>query len=55
MSLYIGARAFADETLMNQVKVGVIGGSIVAAFMGIALLSYAARLSGNRPTPADDA
>jgi NhaA family Na+:H+ antiporter len=55
MSLFIGALAFADESLMNQVKVGVIGGSIVAALMGTALLSYAARLQGNRGTPADHA
>lgn len=55
MSLFIGALAFADENLMNQVKVGVIGGSIVAALMGIALLTYAARLAGNRRTPADHA
>ncbi|MFN9544920.1 MAG: Na+/H+ antiporter NhaA, partial [Alphaproteobacteria bacterium] len=52
MSLFIGALAFADENLMNQVKVGVIGGSIVAALMGITLLTYAARLAGNRRTPA---
>ncbi|MFN9164099.1 MAG: Na+/H+ antiporter NhaA, partial [Alphaproteobacteria bacterium] len=55
MSLCIGALAFADENLMNQVKVGVIGGSIVAALMGITLLTYAARLAGNRRTPADHA
>jgi len=55
MSLFIGALAFGDENLMNQVKVGVIGGSIVAALMGISLLTYAARLAGNRRTPADHA
>lgn len=55
MSLFIGALAFADENLMNQVKVGVIGGSIVAALMGVTLLTYAARLAGNRRTPADHA
>ena len=55
MSLFIGALAFADENLMNQVKVGVIGGSIVAALMGITLLTCAARLAGNRRTPADHA
>lgn len=42
MSLFIGALAFQDEGLMNQVKVGVIGGSIVAALMGAILLSIAA-------------
>jgi NhaA family Na+:H+ antiporter len=55
MSLFIGALAFADESLMNQVKVGVIGGSIVAALMGTAVLSYAARLARTRRTPADHA
>lgn len=47
MSLFIGALAFADESLMNQVKVGVIGGSIVAALMGTILLSLAARHAGH--------
>lgn len=55
MSLFIGALAFADESLMNQVKVGVIGGSIVAALMGTALLSFAARQTGARRPPADHA
>lgn len=51
MSLFIGALAFADESLMNQVKVGVIGGSIVAALMGTILLSLAARLASHGRSP----
>jgi NhaA family Na+:H+ antiporter len=43
MSLFIGALAFQDELLMNQVKVGVIGGSIIAALLGVALLLIARR------------
>ncbi len=55
MSHFIGSLAIADVNLMNQVKVGVIGGSIVAALMGVTLLTYAARLAGNRRTPAEHA
>lgn len=43
MSLFIGALAFADEMLMNQVKVGVIGGSLVSALLGVLLLSIPPR------------
>jgi NhaA family Na+:H+ antiporter len=43
MSLFIGVLAFGDGDLMNQVRLGVLLGSTVAALCGIALLSMAAR------------
>ena len=38
MSLFIGNLAFADPYLMNQVKMGVISGSLIAAVSGYFLL-----------------
>jgi NhaA family Na+:H+ antiporter len=43
MSLFIGVLAFGDGDLMNQVRLGVLLGSTVAALGGIVLLSMAAR------------
>jgi NhaA family Na+:H+ antiporter len=40
MSLFIGGLAFADApALMDEVKVGVIGGSVVSALVGAALMT----------------
>ena len=41
MSLFIGGLAFDDPALMNQVKIGVLSGSIIAALAGYFLLSRA--------------
>ena len=41
MSLFIGNLAFADPALMNQVKIGVLSGSVIAAIAGYFLLSRA--------------
>ena len=41
MSLFIGNLAFADPALVDQVKIGVLAGSLVAAFVGYWLLSRA--------------
>ncbi len=43
MSLFIGVLAFGDGPLMNQVRVGVLLGSTMAALAGVAVLSVAAR------------
>lgn len=43
MSLFIGALAFSDEDAMNQIRVGVMGGSIVAGILGASLMALAAR------------
>lgn len=54
MSLFIGLLAFPDPALQDEVKVGVLAGSLVSALCGAALLSVAKReppKSG--PVPAD--
>ncbi len=45
MSLFIGVLAFGDGDLMNQVRLGVLLGSTLAALAGVAVLSMAARRS----------
>lgn len=42
MSLFIGGLAFPDERLMDQVKIGVIAGSLAAAIAGYVALWYGA-------------
>ena len=41
MSLFIGNLAFADPTLIEETKIGVLLGSLVSAFAGFALLRLA--------------
>ncbi len=41
MSLFIGNLAFADPLLLDEVKIGVLGGSIVSAVAGYLLLATA--------------
>lgn len=41
MSLFIGGLAFADPRLMDEVKIGVLGGSLLSALSGFALLRWA--------------
>ena len=43
MSLFIGLLAFPDPALQDEVKVGVLAGSLVSALCGAALLSVAKR------------
>lgn len=43
MSLFIGGLAFADASLMTEVRIGVLGGSLISALSGIAALILAAR------------
>jgi Na+:H+ antiporter, NhaA family len=38
MSLFVGALAFSEEILLNQVRLGVLGGSLVSALLGVALI-----------------
>ncbi len=40
MSLYIGVLAFGDGPELDQVKVGVLAGSLAAAALGVALLVF---------------
>jgi NhaA family Na+:H+ antiporter len=41
MSLFIGGLAFEDARLVESVKVGVLGGSVLSAVAGFALLWFA--------------
>jgi NhaA family Na+:H+ antiporter len=50
MSLFIGLLAFANPALQNEVKVGVLAGSLISALAGAALLSLAKR---RLPPPGD--
>jgi len=53
MSLFIGLLAFPDPAVQDEVKVGVLVGSLVSALCGAALLSVAKReppKSGPRPS-----
>jgi NhaA family Na+:H+ antiporter len=43
MSLFIGGLAFADPVLVEEVKVGVLAGSLLSALCGYALLRWASR------------
>jgi NhaA family Na+:H+ antiporter len=43
MSLFIGLLAFRDATLQDEVKIGVLAGSLVSALGGAAVLSLAKR------------
>ncbi|MFM9975495.1 MAG: Na+/H+ antiporter NhaA [Beijerinckiaceae bacterium] len=38
MSLFVGTLAFTDEALINQVRLGVLGGSLVSALLGVGLI-----------------
>jgi NhaA family Na+:H+ antiporter len=42
MSLFIGNLAFGDPAQIAAVKMGVLGGSVFAALMGVAFLRAAA-------------
>ena len=47
MSLFIGGLAFpGNEALVDEVKIGVLAGSILSAVVGFAILRFAA------PAPA---
>jgi NhaA family Na+:H+ antiporter len=41
MSLFIGLLAFPDPALQDEVKVGVLVGSLTSASVGATLLSFA--------------
>ena len=43
MSLFIGSLSYADLHLMNQVRVGVMAGSVTAALLGFGLLMLAGK------------
>jgi NhaA family Na+:H+ antiporter len=41
MSLFIGSLSFADAELMNQVRMGVLSGSLISAILGYTVLMLA--------------
>ena len=43
MSLFIGGLSYSDPSLMNDVRLGVLSGSIVSALLGYGLLSWVAK------------
>jgi len=45
MSLFIGGLSFDDAALMNQVRLGVLSGSLISALLGYAALTLASRRS----------
>ncbi|MGJ8544773.1 MAG: Na+/H+ antiporter NhaA [Sulfitobacter sp.] len=51
MSLFIGGLSFNDPELMNQVRLGVLSGSVVSGIMGYAALMIASR---NAPVVAEE-
>ncbi|MES2754698.1 MAG: Na+/H+ antiporter NhaA [Pseudomonadota bacterium] len=52
MSLFIGGLAFADPLLEREVKIGVLGGSLLSAVAGFALLWLASARGVTRPRVA---
>lgn len=46
MSLFIGGLAFTDRHLVDEVKIGVLAGSLLSALVGYLLLRIAARQQG---------
>ena len=43
MSLFIGLLAFADPSKASEVRLGVLGGSILSAVLGFVILRYVAK------------
>lgn len=52
MSLFIGGLAFADRVLVDEVKIGVLAGSILSALAGYAVLRMAAPGASAMPVAA---
>lgn len=55
MSLFIGLLAFPDPGLQDEVKVGVLAGSLLSALCGAALLSVVRRETPRSPQSTTDA
>ena len=49
MSLFIGGLSFADPALMNEVRLGVLSGSVLSAILGYATLRLASSRSNAQP------
>jgi NhaA family Na+:H+ antiporter len=46
MSLFIGSLSFSSPALMNEVRLGVLAGSLISAVMGYAVLMLAGVRAG---------
>ena len=54
MSLFIGGLSFADPAMMNQVRLGVLSGSIVSGILGYtALMMASSKAAEPAPAPAE--
>lgn len=49
MSLFIGGLAFADPAILNEVRLGVLAGSLASGLLGCALVIAARRRRHDRP------
>ena len=54
VSLFIAALAFDDPLLVDSAKLGILGGSIVSAAIGVAILAPGGRHPSRRPSSGDD-
>lgn len=56
MSLFIGGLSFGDPVLMNAVRLGVLGGSVISALLGFVVLMIAPRATDDAKAaePAPD-
>ncbi len=52
MSLFIGSLSFADPSLMNDVRLGVLSGSVISGIMGYTALMMASRRTEDEAQPA---
>jgi len=54
MSLFIGGLSFSDPDMMNQVRLGVLSGSLVSAVLGYSILMVAGRDADEEETEEDE-
>ncbi len=52
MSLFIGSLSFQDATLMNDVRMGVLSGSVVSMLLGYSVLMWAGRAESKQVSDA---
>jgi len=53
MSLFIGGLSFSDPALMNEVRIGVLSGSVISAIVGYTVLVMASRGEERQPLAAE--
>ena len=53
MSRFIGSLSFEDQTMMNQVRMGVLSGSLVSALLGYGLLMLAGSVESEPPEKSE--